>query len=80
MANTSMGNMKLPMIIQQDIREFMMSTHWNLDTQKELDSFMQMISPSLRTQVTKHIFLNAIARNPILQGSQEAIDFLINDV
>jgi len=57
-----------------------MSTHSNLDTQKELDIFMQMVSPSLRNKVTKHIFINAIAANPVLQGSQEAVDFLINDV
>ena len=41
---------------------------------------MQMISPSLRNKVTKFIFLDSIASNPILSGSQEVIDFLINDV
>lgn len=41
---------------------------------------MTMISPSLRTQVTKYIFINAISTNPILSGSQDLIDFLINDV
>ena len=64
-----MANMNLPTIIQQDVREFMISTQNNLDSQKELDNFMQMISPSLRNRVTKHIFLDAISSNPILQGS-----------
>ena len=75
-----MTNMHLPKQIQTDIREFMITTESNLDTQKELDNFMQMISPSLRNRVTKHIFINAISNNPILSGSQEVIDFLINDV
>jgi len=68
-ANTSMKNMKLPENLQTHVREFMLSTQSNLDNQKELDEFMTMISPSLRNQVTKHIFLNAISCNPILQGS-----------
>jgi len=58
----------------------MMSTQDSLDNQKELDSFMMMISPSLRNKVTKYIFLDAIASNPVLSGSQKVIDFLINDV
>ena len=41
---------------------------------------MQMISPSLQEKVKKHIFLNAISSNPILKGSQELIDFLLNEV
>jgi len=41
---------------------------------------MMMISPSLRNKVTKHIIMNAISKNSILHGSQEVIDFLINDV
>jgi len=61
-----MRNMKLPLELMEEVRDFMMSTHNNLDTQKELDYFMQMISPSLRNKVTKHIFINSISRNPIL--------------
>ena len=75
-----MRNMKLPVDLQDEVKSFMVSTQDNLDNQKELDSFMQMISPSLRNKVTKHIFLDAIASNPVLSGSQEVIDFLINDV
>ena len=43
----------------------MVATENNLDTQKELDNFMQMISPSLRNKVTKYIFMDAVASNPI---------------
>jgi len=41
---------------------------------------MQMVSPSLRNKVTKHIFLQAIESNPILRSSQELINFLLNEV
>jgi len=72
--------MKLPFELQDEVKQFMLATQNNLDNQKELDTFMQMISPSLRNKVTKFIFLDAIASNPVLSGSQEAIDFLISDV
>ena len=48
---------------------FMLSTENNLDNQKQLDTFMQMISPSLRNKVTKYIFLDAIAANSIFQDT-----------
>ena len=75
-----MKNMKLPEHLQSSIRDFMMFTQSNLDNQKELDQFLGIISPSLKLQVTQHIFLNAIESNPIFQGNQDIIDFLINDL
>ena len=47
----------------------MLSTQNNLDIQNELDSFMKIISPSLRNKVTRHIFINAIQNNPVLSGN-----------
>jgi len=42
---------------------------------------MQMISPSLRNKVTKYIFMDAVSANLIFkEGSQDLIEFLINDV
>mmetsp|Transcript_3540 Transcript_3540/g.5333 ORF Transcript_3540/g.5333 Transcript_3540/m.5333 type:complete len:150 (+) Transcript_3540:1829-2278(+) len=79
-ANTSMFNMKLPASLQEEIRAFMTQTSSNLDNQKELDTFMLMISPSLRTKVTKYIFINAIQKNPIFRECLSMIDYLIRDV
>ena len=47
-ANTSMKNMKLTEHIQANVRDFMMTTQSNLDDQKDLDYFLNVISPSLR--------------------------------
>jgi len=59
----------------------MVSTQNNLDNQKELDNFMHMVSPSFRNKITKFIFLDSVAANPIFQqGSQDLIDLIINDV
>ena len=59
----------------------MVSTENKLENQKELDNFKMMISPSLRNKVTKYIFMDSVAANPIFQqGSQDLIDFIINDI
>ena len=60
-----MLNMKFPEQLQDEIRQFMVATENNLDSQNELDSFMLMISPSLRNKVTKFIFMDAVTANPI---------------
>lgn len=63
-----MSNIRLPAGIQDEIRNFMLETQNNLDSQKELDSFLQMISPSLRNKVTKHIFMDAVSANSLFAG------------
>ena len=68
-----MINMKLSRDLQDEVKQFMLATQNNLDNQTELDSFMQMISPSLRNKVTKHIFLDAIASNPVLGAKKQLI-------
>ena len=75
-----MKNMKLPEDLQTSIREFMMFTQSNLDNQKELDQFFGLISPSLRKQVTQHIFQNAVGVNPVFKSNLEIMEFLINDI
>jgi hypothetical protein len=48
-----MKNMKLSSDIKDKIRDFVKSTQSNHDLQNEMDRFMDMISPSLRMEVTK---------------------------
>jgi hypothetical protein len=79
-ANTSMKNMKLPEQLQNSIREFMMLTQSSLDSKKELEKFMCIISPSQRMAVTQHIFKIAVDSNSIFKGNAEMIDFVIDDV
>ena len=46
-----MKNMRLPEEIQTEIREFMLSTQGNLDNQNNMNKFVDMLSPSLKTLV-----------------------------
>ena len=42
--------------------------------------FLNMISPSLRLQVTQHIFLNAISKNAIFKGNSELIRYVVHNI
>lgn len=42
--------------------------------------FLNMISPSLRLEVTQHIFLNAIEKNDIFKGNRDIIDFVVHNI
>ena len=76
-ANTAMKNMKLPEEIQKRVQNYMMYTQSTLDHQKELDAFLDMISPSLRLEVTRHIFSEAIMKNEVLRDNTELIEFVV---
>jgi len=79
-ANTAMKNMKLPEDIQRKVQDYLMYTQSTLDNQKELDMFLNMISPSLRLEVTQHIFMNAIENNDNFKGNSQLVDFVVHNI
>jgi hypothetical protein len=80
MANTSMKSMRLPEDLQNQVRDYMMSTQTNLDLQKELDEFLGMISPSMRLEVTRKIFSEALSKASLFKGNNEIQNFLMKDI
>ena len=80
MVNTNMKTMRLPEEAQVEIREFLMATQGNLDNQNNMNHFVDMLSPSLKTLVMQHIFLNAFNKNSLFQNDKPLIDHLIKDI
>ena len=82
MENTSatMRNMSIPEDLQTRIQAYLISTQSTLDQQKEFDTFLQILSPSLRNEVTKHIFQECILSNDIFGGRNEIIDIILHDL
>jgi CRP-like cAMP-binding protein len=75
--NTAMKNMKLPEDTQKNVQNYIMSTQSTLDHQQEMDAFLKMISPSLRLEVTKHIFSMIVIKNPLFENNEDLIDYLV---
>lgn len=79
-ANTSMSNMKLPSYLQDRVRNYLFYTQSNLETQRELEDFKIMISPSLKLEVTRHIFLQVLIGNPLFGDNPELNELIIEKV
>lgn len=75
--NTAMKNMNMPDETVNKVQDFIMSTQGTLDHQKEMESFLELISPSLRLEVTRHIFSEIVIQNPIFSGDEKLIDYLV---
>ena len=80
LANTTMKNLRIPERLQKTIQQYLTSTESTLDQQKEFDSFLSMLSPSLKIEVTKHIFHNAILSNPVFDRKTEIIDDILHNL
>lgn len=79
-ANSTMNNLNVPNHLQKTIQKYLTSTQSTLDQQTEFDKFLSMLSPSLRIQVTKHIFHAALLSNSIFEGKVEIIDHVLHDL
>ena len=58
----------------------MLSTHANLDNQNELNQFLSLINPTLREEVTRHIFMQAISENKIFKDCPDVVGELITSI
>jgi hypothetical protein len=64
-ANAAMKNLSLPEKLQVQVTGFLTYSKALLESQEELEAFLQMISPSLRQKVLKHIFDEILHMNPV---------------
>lgn len=75
-ANEAMRSLGLPEKLQVEITGFLTYSKSLLESQEELEAFLSMISPSARQKVLKHMFRDALIRNPIFNRSTEMIEFV----
>ena len=71
-ANTAMKNLSLPDGIQNEVREYLIYTQGTLEQQTEMFKFLDMISSSLKVEVSQEIF-HAIAMQPKKQNETNII-------
>jgi hypothetical protein len=75
-ANDAMRHLGIPEKLQVEITGFLTYSKSLLESQEELQEFLEMISPSAKQKVLKHMFTSALVLNPIFQNSQTMIDFV----
>lgn len=76
-ANAAMKNLSLSEKLQVQVTGFLTYSKALLESQEELEEFLQMISPSLRQKVLRHIFKEILEKNPVFGKNKYLIDFVI---
>lgn len=62
-ANTAMKNLDIEPKLQEEVRDYFLFTQITLDEQQELEKFLELLSPSLKLEITIHIFGELMKKN-----------------
>ena len=71
-----MKNQSLPKEIQHEVIGYLTYTQALLDSQQELETFLSLISPSIKEKVIKHIFSKVLKQSEIFKDRDSLIENL----
>ena len=74
--NTAMKNLKIPKDIQNDVVGYLTYTQALLDSQQELETFLGLVSPSIKEKIIKHIFSQVLKDSEVFKGNEGLVDSL----
>ena len=75
-ANTAMKTLSLPDKLQVKVTGFLTYSRALLESQEELQWFLQMLSPSLKEKVLKQIFIDTLKRNSLFLNNEGMLDYV----
>ena len=74
--NTAMRNLCVPKDLHSDVVGYLTYTEGLLASQNELETFLSLISPSLKERVIKHIFSTVLSETEMFKGRNLLIESL----
>jgi hypothetical protein len=72
-----MKNIKLTENIQHHILEYLSRKFNDMESLEDLDSLMEMLSPTLKHEVTQHMFLSTLKKITVFSESPDIIAYLV---
>ena len=69
-----MRNLKIPKEIQSDVVGYLIYTEGLLDSQNELETFLSLVSSTLKEKVIKHLFTLTLNDSVVFKGRVLLID------
>ena len=76
MTTSTMKKLSLPVKLQTKVTGYIVYTQTLLDAQNELKEFLDVISPSLRSEVIQYIFSETLKSNSIFNFDDSLIWYL----
>ena len=74
--NTAMRNLSIQKDLHSDVVGYLTYTEGLLESQNELETFLSLISPSLKERVIKHIFFTVLSETELFRGRNLLIETL----
>jgi hypothetical protein len=59
---------------------YLSKVHNKIDIRKDLDVLMAKLPPSIKNQVTKHLFLNLIKEHVVFKGLRDIFQFVLDSI
>lgn len=74
--NTAMENQKLSKDLRGQVVGYLAYTRAMLDSQQELETFLSLVSPSIKERVIKEIFSDVLGKNKIFKNRDQLVDLV----
>jgi hypothetical protein len=79
-ATSTMKGLTIPEKLQKRVQNYLTSTQKTLDQQEEFNNFIKLLSPTLKLEVTRHIFQSPIKSNPVFENEEKSIELIIKSM
>ena len=75
-----MKTLKINKQIQLKVLEYLSRKLTDIDTMKDLEMLLDMLSPSLKHIVTQHMFLSALNSIPIFENIPDLVEYIVYNI
>ena len=79
-ASSAMMKLQISDPVQNKIKEYLLVTQSSWDQQKDMETFMSMLSPSLKLEVTREIFDDCFLENKVFEKKVEILESILQDI
>jgi len=79
-ASSAMMKLQISDPVQSKIKEYLVVTHNSCVQQNNMEEFMQMLSPSLKLEVTREVFDDCILENKVFEKKIDVLEFILQDI
>ena len=79
-AGLTMKNLSIPRDLQNKVQSYLLYTRSTHDQQKDVDSFLNLLSPSLKVDIQQYIFADTMTKSKVFEGKKEIMEHIVSDL
>lgn len=79
-ATSAMSKLTISDSVKSKIKEYLKITHNSYGQQKDMEEFIQMLSPSLKLEITRQVFDDCIIENKVFGKNIDVLEFILEEI